>query len=246
MRYTIRKTVVYLIISMTAVILQFSPTSATEDTTMQRPQSAVMIPYFIGGVAAIDMDDFNQKLQPLGYRRIRDYAYDFAAGFHRMSGSIIRGGELRLTQWETRSVGGKTIQMRNLCVSTHFGFNALENNPIVDIFPFIGVGGGILELVLRRNAIPFDTLANSSTLYHQDLTQATILVSAGIELHYMIKNQNRPEMSKIIGLRIGFGFDPSQPDDWSSNAIEISDGPRLIMTGLNAGLFFAWSFKQRQ
>ncbi|MBN1982990.1 MAG: hypothetical protein JW795_15770, partial [Chitinivibrionales bacterium] len=220
---------------------QETVTKPFQQTTESPP--ALVMPYFTIGGTGIDVHDFNEKTVPKGFRRIRDFAGVASVGIHRFNRSTFHGIELRLTQWESRATETKKIELQTYMALANFGFKLFTISPATELFPFFGAGIGITQLGCKQKEVDFSSLTQPNLLLDNELIQKTIVIHAGIELHHILSSISTINKAYIIGLRAGFGFDPSRPDDWLFNSIEVENGPPLPMTGPYAGLFFATLIK---
>lgn len=116
----------------------------------------------------------------------------------------------------------------------HSGFNVI-NTEHVNLYPYLGLGAGMMNLVVGDKNTPFDTaLARPNT--NLNIHQGRFLIDLGVGFDLLGgKNPSRPG---LVGLRAGYTFDPTKTDRWMRDGLFVTNAPKPTMNGAYVMLTF--------
>lgn len=201
----------------------------------------IVVPHFtIGGFGA-DVNDFNSVMTANGYKRLKDYSYQFGGGFYSKFKRLLFNWELTGTRWpEGENRTDKALSVYGLNGSFTMGVDLLKSQKFA-FFPFLGAGMGRLHMELANKKASMNDVL-TSPVYQNELSQKTVILEGGLGFDYTFAHKFRPERKHVLGIRAGYAYDPSKSRDWKIDRTEIENGPSLNMSGPYVKVVFGRSF----
>jgi hypothetical protein len=191
------------------------------------------------GLGVLDLEPLNNRLFEFGYPTFAEERVALGGGGHAILGRWIIGAE-GMGYLGRKKDAARGVQAYEVGFTAGSGFvntgYLLLNEHNVHVYPFIGVGGGGMELTITERSLPTfdDVLAQPGR--SSKLTAAGFLMQAGIGLdHLFIVSRNgrtrRDEGGgPVLGVRAGYVFAPFT-GDWQFFNTRLAHGPEARVAG---------------
>jgi len=187
--------------------------------------------YFMVGSSIMDIKALNSRLEGKGYPALSDKFISSGGGGHGIIGRMIIGGE-------GHGLIGKEVTSESYEISIGAGYGFFNVGYIVystgnlRVYPLLGVGGGGMELrIVEKGSLSFDeTLDNPKRM--AVLSTGGFLLQFALGVDYLLKlgGNEKGRGGLVFGIRLGYLLAPIK-GGWSMDGIDISDAPRVGITG---------------
>lgn len=195
--------------------------------------------YISTGGLLSDLDAFNARMDDYGYSGLKDYGYHLGVGTFTVRKRLITGLELKGVAWRPTETATTVTELYGLSGIVNVGFSVLPEGRF-RLYPYVGVGFGRLFLRLRQESATFGE-ALAEPLSDLVMSQRVGALQAGLGADVTLPRRRHPNRSRVIGLRVGYVFDPTPARDWESVDIAIGGGPSVAANGVYAQLVFGKS-----
>jgi hypothetical protein len=185
--------------------------------------------YFTAGGTRLDMNETNRSLAAAGYHRIRDYAVQLGGGINWRVRRIMSGLELFGYIWQKEELATTYTNLGGIGSRLNIGVNVLPEGAFL-LYPQFSFGLGGLRLKLGNHEAAFSD-AVAAPMNNVSLWQRSFVLAPGIGFDYRLKKRSHGNKFMVAGIRAGYAFDVSDRDDWRSDWVDITDGPRLRASG---------------
>jgi len=185
--------------------------------------------YLTVGGTRLSTDDANTALTNAGFHTVSDYAVQLGGGFGWHARRLLGGAELFGYIWQKKELATTYTRLYGLGSRLTIGVNVLPEGPFL-LYPQFSFGLGGLGLKLGKDEVAFDT-ALAAPINNVDLWQRTFVLAPGIGFDYRMKKRAHPGKFRVVGIRAGYAFDVSDNDDWRSDWVHITGGPKLRASG---------------
>jgi hypothetical protein len=225
------KTILHL---LAAAVLLISITSAPahtmgDDSTMMKMMKPTHeFGYISPGMSWINFGSLNNYLVslPPGYSHFQEQAWTLALGNYKDWDRFVMESHILARIMGDNLNGNLRTSMGFVEIVGDAGFNVLPPAMPVDLYPYLGLGGGLACMNFRNNLTTLPALL-LSTEPNAMLWQATPLFDIGIGSNYLLGNKDGT-MGFAFGLRIGYLVDLHLNKRWYSGQIGISGLPSII------------------
>lgn len=179
------------------------------------------------GVAWVDMNPLNGKLASLGLSEFRTYGLSVDLEHQTVINRMMMGGELKGLFFKDRLTNNTRTTFNAGELLLKSGFNVV-NTEHVNVYPYLGLGAGLMNLVIGDKNTPFDTaLVRPNT--NLNLYQARFLVDLGVGFDLL--GGKDPARLGLLGLRAGYTFDPTKSDRWMRDGLFVTSAPEPSLNG---------------
>jgi hypothetical protein len=199
--------------------------------------------YVDGGGFLGDVSNLNKSLGQRGYSGLKDYAYVLGFGGMSAKWRVVSGLEFRAVAWRPTDDDNSVTELYGASGLYNIGFNVLKPHAKVRLYPYVGAGFGGYTLRLREEEVSFDTSLVRRTSDAM-IWQNVGALQAGLGLDWLIPTRRNPNVSRVIGFRAGYVFDPSPGRDWEISKVEVNGGPSLSASGVYGQLVIGKSVKK--
>ena len=183
--------------------------------------------FFMGGVAWLDLDELNSRMNALGLTEFSEYGLSLAIGWDMIFNRMVSGGELEGIFWRTNETDGVRQKFWAGRLLFNSGFQILSSDRIF-LYPLLGLGGGIARLWIGPEQISFDdALAIQSP---DPLYQFTVVINLGVGFDVLFPLW-RGYKNILLGFRGGYMFDPVRSSRWYRGGPDITGGPDVNVQG---------------
>lgn len=202
-------------------------TNCTGDST---GMTKIVVPHFTFGGFGAQVDDFNSVMTPNGYKRLKDYSYQFGFGCYSQYKRLIFNWDLIGTHWPSGNRKTNAILTAN-GINGIFdaGFNVV-NGKIITLYPYLGVGFGQVFMSLGRKSVQLSEVI-SGDVNESRLWKRSMIIDAGLGLDLTHVMKYGYGFRHVTGLRVGYWFDLSESKEWYIDNSEIKNDPKLSMSG---------------
>lgn len=220
--------------TLTMLALAVLSTGAGAQVTDRNPIQAGHGAFQVGYMK-LDLSEFNAALTANGLPAADD-------GFLTLGGAALGGpgrwmfggeGQALVGKSKTTTSGLYQVSMNGGYGMFRIAYNLLDN-PSADLYPWIGIGGGGMQLNIRRRSAPTfnDVLATpgrSSTM-----TQAGFMLGASLTANYRIslpvKEADRTG-GLLLGATAGYVINPARSGWKLDNINTVAGGPDAKLEG---------------
>lgn len=218
-----------VLLSATTAIMLASTSVVFGGEMKALPEDHFSFKYFgIGGID-LNLDNFNADLARNGVGDFKSYSTTLSLGGQKSFKRLIGEHELSLLMWKREENASTTASLMAGNLLWNAGYNVLPSKWRTDLYPFGGIGVGLTGLNVLADKKSFeDALIQSEP----DLFawQWRFILNAGIGANFAIKNQT-DKMGGVVGIRVGYLFDPTSTNRWRSGGTEISGLSALDHSG---------------
>ena|GEM_PF-2380303 len=179
------------------------------------------------GAGWVDMKPLNDKLSSLGISAFRTYGLSLYLEHQKVFNRMMMGGEIKGLFFNSRLTGNTMSSFMAGEIIMKSGFNVI-NTEHVNLYPYLGLGAGLMNLVIGDKSTPFDSAMVRPTT-NMSLYQARFLIDLGIGFD-LIGGQNSSRLG-LLGLRAGYTFDPTKSDRWTRDGLFVTDAPQPTLNG---------------
>lgn len=214
--------------------LGWSPVSALQCDTNTACDTItftkIVVPHFaFGGFGAV-VKDFNSVMTPNGYKRLKDYSFQFGFGWYSQYKRLIFNWELMGTHWpEGKRETNAVLSVYGLNCLFDAGFDLVKGEAIT-LYPYLGTGFGQVFMSLGKKSVELGDVIAGNVIENR-VWQRTMVLDAGLGLDFTHAMKRGPGRKHVIGLRVGYWYDPSRSKDWQLDQTKIENGPKLKMSG---------------
>jgi hypothetical protein len=217
-----------ILVVMSLMAFLFPVFAHQNDSTSTMPQVTVVKKHFItGGAQYADVSGINDKLTGYGLPKFNYYGPSIGFESQTIFKRLMMGGELK--GFFTRDVAAAnskaSFSAGQLLMTSGV---ELINSDRVNLYPYLGLGAGLLRLSVGATNTPFDT-AVSRAIPSVDVFQGKFLMDLGLGFD-LIAGDGRFKGS-TIGLRAGYMFDPVKKDQWWRTGADFNSGPTPLLSG---------------
>lgn len=179
------------------------------------------------GIGWVDMKGLNDGLSSLGLSNFRTYGLSLDLEHQTVINRMMMGEELKGLFFSDRLTGDMLTGFSAGQILLKSGFNVIATDH-VNLYPYLGLGAGLMNLTIGTKDTPFDTaLARPST--NLNLFQARFLIDLGVGLDLL--GGMYPSRQGVLGLRVGYTFDPTKSDRWMRDGLFVTDVPQPTLNG---------------
>jgi hypothetical protein len=198
------------------------------DSTGTMPQMNVVKKHFItGGVQYADISGVNDKLTAYGLPKFNYYGPSFGFESQTIIKRLMMGGELKGYFTRDISAGNSKASFSAGQLLVTSGVE-LINSDRVNLYPYLGLGAGLLRLSVGATNTQFDT-ALAKPLPGVDVFQGKFLMDFGLGFD-LIAGDGKFNGS-TLGLRAGYMFDPVRKGQWWRTGSDLVGGPTPALSG---------------
>jgi hypothetical protein len=224
-----------LLLAFTCAAL-FAETTPVDTATCKK--DAGHTGFLIVGGGMRNVEDANEALQAQALPGLSKYYAAVGFGgktrFKRLIGTSEFLGAFS-NRWESAD---KISALYSATGTLNIGFD-LVNSERIDLYPLLGVGGGILNLYVRDKEKTFAQFSPGAST-PINMYQSTLLLNAGLGFD-LISPMKFDGKSRSVGLRIGYMFDPTTKSAWQQNGTKVTNGPAPDLSGLYVKLILGSS-----
>lgn len=179
------------------------------------------------GVGWVDMKPLNDKLLALGLSEFRNYGLSLDLNHQTAVGRMMMGGELKGLLFKDRLTNNTRTQFSAGEILLNSGFNVV-NTEHVNLYPYLGLGAGLMNLIVGDKNTPFDT-ARTRPNTNLNIYQARFLIDLGVGFDLL--GGRNPAHLGLLGLRAGYTFDPTESDRWMRDGLFVTGAPKPTLNG---------------
>lgn len=185
------------------------------------------------GSSIVDIKALNSRIENKGYSKISDNFISLGGGDYKIINKMIIGGEGYGLIGEETVSGSYKRTIEGGYGFFNLGYILYSTNNL-RIYPFLGLGYSTIDLKIieKGTSSPSfdDVLGNPKR--GVDLTINGFCLNLAFETDYLLKigRDEKKEKELILGLRAGYILTPFK-GDWEMSGINISDGPKIGITG---------------
>jgi hypothetical protein len=184
--------------------------------------------YMMAGVDWIDVDDLNETLNERGLQDFSTYALGLGWGWDMTYGRILSGGALNGTFWRANETSGTRSTFWAGKLMFNAGFQLLNSQQFF-LYPVVGIGGGMGNLVIGPDEVPFNTaISQPDPSFSAHQYSFLINLGGGLDL---LSQQWRMHKNMLIGIRAGYIIDPFRSTTWYRNRTTVTGGPDSRLQG---------------
>jgi hypothetical protein len=217
-----------ILVAMSLMAFSFPLFAHQCDSSGSMPQINAVKKHFItGGAQYADISGVNAKLTSYGLPKFNYYGPSFGFESQTIIKRLMMGGELKGYFTRDISAGNSKASFSAGQLLLTSGVE-LINSERVNLYPYLGLGAGLLRLTVGATNTPFDT-ALAKPLPAVDVFQGKFLMDFGLGFD-LIAGDGRFKGS-TIGLRTGFLFDPVKKDQWWRTGSDLTAGPTPQLSG---------------
>jgi hypothetical protein len=184
--------------------------------------------FFIGGGGVRQVDHANTVLNNAGIPGVSKYYASFGFGHTTRVKRMITTTELMGTTSNRWSSNDQTSQLDAAYGLWNVGFDVIKI-PEFNLYPLVGLGGGVLNLASQTNEESFNNFATTARAYPLNLWQGVFLLNAGLAADIIFPS--RDQHAFTLGLRGGYMFDPKTRPVWRQDNVKITGGPAPDLSG---------------
>lgn len=199
--------------------------------------------YMSGGGFLGSTSGVSDYLAERGYSGVKDYAYSVGFGTATARWRVISGFELKGVAWRPTEDDDSRTELYGVNGLWNWGFNVLKPHARARLYPYGGVGAGSYALRLREQKATFDDLLVRPT-HDVTIWQKTVALQAGIGFDFLVPMKNKPEKSRVVGVKAGYMWDTSPGADWQLDGVEVRNGPSFNSSGVYAQIILGKSVKK--
>lgn len=178
------------------------------------------------GVGWVDMKPLNDRLSGLGLSEFRTYGLSLDLEHQTVINRMMMGGELKGLLFKDRLTNNTRTSFWAGEILLHSGFNVI-NTEHVNLYPYLGLGAGLMDLIIGDKNTPFDTaLVRPNT--NLNMYQGRFLIDLGVGFDLL---GGHPSRLGLLGLRAGYTFDPTKSDRWMRDGLYVSGTPKPTLNG---------------
>jgi hypothetical protein len=179
------------------------------------------------GVGWVDLKPLNDRLSDLGLAQFKTYGLSLDLEHQRVINRMMMGGEIKGLFFKDKLTGNTRTGFTAGEILLKSGFNVI-NTEHVNLYPYLGLGAGLMNLVIGDKNTTFDTaLVRPNT--NLNLWQARFLIDLG--LGFDLIGGNNPSRLGAVGLRAGYTFDPTKSDRWMRDGLFVTSTPKPTLNG---------------
>jgi hypothetical protein len=179
------------------------------------------------GAGWVDLKSLNSKLSGLGLSEFRNYGLSLDLEHQTVINRMMMGGELKGLLFRDRLTNNTKTAFNAGELLLKSGFMVV-NTEHVQLYPYLGLGAGLMNLVIGEKNTPFDT-ALSRPNTNLNLYQGRFLIDLGVGFD-LLGGQN-PSRLGVLGLRAGYTFDPTKADRWMRDGLFVTGAPEPTLNG---------------
>jgi hypothetical protein len=210
------------------VVMAFTvPGFGRGDSTCMTNVTMVQKHDFSVGAAWVDMKSLNSKLSSLELSNFRNNGLSLDLEHQTVINRMMMGGELKGLFFGDRLTNNTrtTFNAGELLLKSGF---MVVNTEHVQLYPYLGLGAGLMNLVIGEKNTPFDTALIRPTT-NLNLYQGRFLIDLGVGFD-LLGGQN-PSRLGVLGLRAGYTFDPTKTDRWMRDGLFVTGAPEPTLNG---------------
>jgi hypothetical protein len=179
------------------------------------------------GAGWIDMKPLNDRLSALGLSEFRTYGLSLDLEHQTAINRMMMGGQLKGLYFKDRLTNNTRTAFMAGEILFSSGFNVV-NTEHVNLYPYLGLGAGLMNLVIGDKNTPFDTaLVRPNT--NLNIYQGRFLIDLGLGFD-LLGGRNQSRLG-LLGLRAGYTFDPTKSDRWMRDGLFINNAPKPTLNG---------------
>jgi hypothetical protein len=179
------------------------------------------------GVGWVDLKDLNSRLNGLGLSEFRTYGLSVNLEHQTVINRMMMGGQLKGLYFKDRLTNNTRTAFMAGEILLNSGFNVV-NTEHVNLYPYLGLGAGLMNLVVGDKNTPFDTaLARPNT--NLNIYQGRFLIDLGVGFDLL--GGKNPSRLGLLGLRAGYTFDPTKSDRWMRDGLFVTETPKPTLNG---------------
>jgi hypothetical protein len=179
------------------------------------------------GAGWADLNDLNSRLNGLGLSEFRTYGLSLGLEHQTAVGRMMMGGQLKGLFFKDRFTGNTKTAFMAGEILLHSGFNVI-NTEHVNLYPYLGLGAGLMNLVIGDKNTAFDTaLVRPNT--NLNMYQGRFLIDLGVGFDLL--GGKNPSRLGLLGLRAGYTFDPTKSDRWMRDGLFVTNAPKPALSG---------------
>ena len=179
------------------------------------------------GAGWVDMKTLNDKLSSLELSEFKSYGLSLDLEHQTVINRMMLGGEIKGLFFKSTLTGNTMSSFMAGEIFMKSGFNVI-NTEHANVYPYLGIGAGLMNLVIGNKDTPFDSAMVRPTT-NMSLYQARFLIDLGIGFDLL----GGPNSSRLglLGLRAGYTFDPTKSDRWMRDGLYVTDAPQPTLNG---------------
>jgi len=179
------------------------------------------------GVGWLGMKSLNDRLASLGLSKFQTYGLLVDLEHQMVIDRMMMGGELKGLFFHDKLTGNTNTGFWAGEILLKSGFNVI-NTEHVNLYPYLGLGAGLMNLVIGDKNTIFDTaLVRPNT--NLNMYQFRFLIDLGVGFD-LLGGMN-PSRLGVVGLRAGYTFDPTSGDRWMRDGLFVTSTPKPTMNG---------------
>ncbi len=180
------------------------------------------------GVGMADMASINDKMSSLGIDPFRNYGLSLDLESQTDFNRLMMGGELRGLIFMDRVSNNMRSSFSSGSLLLKSGYNVI-NTDHVQLYPYLGLGVGLLDLMVRDNEVPFDSALVRRHHSTVSMYQTKFLVDLGVAFDLL--GGKNPKHLGVLGIRAGYSFDPYTSDRWHHDGEILTNSPTPALNG---------------
>jgi hypothetical protein len=180
-----------------------------------------------GGMRQVD--HANTLLGDNGYPGLSKYYAAMGLGGETRIHRMLTSSELAFTFSNEWKRGNQVADLYTAYFLLNTGFNLLPPAGRFDLFPYAGIGGAVLNLAVHNKETDFNEYSPSAAA-PLNLYQMTMLFNAGLGFDFR-SPAVRHGRSGVVGLRVGYLFDPTRQGRWMQDEVRVTNGPEPGLSG---------------
>jgi hypothetical protein len=184
--------------------------------------------FFLGGGGLRMVGKANTVLNDNGIPGLSKYYASFGFGHTTRIGRLITTAEIMGTASNRWVSDGETSELDAAYGLWNIGFDVVKV-PAFNLYPLVGLGGGVLNLIARADTKSFSDLAAVNN-YPLNLWQGVFLLNAGLGADVIFPTHDRHAFT--LGIRAGYLFDPNSGPVWYQDGVKITGGPAPDLSGV--------------
>ncbi|MFP4164553.1 MAG: hypothetical protein ACLFQB_11970 [Chitinispirillaceae bacterium] len=192
------------------------------------PDTITASRYMSAGVAWVDVEDLNGRIDDFGLGEFSSYSLNLALGWSVTRDRLISGGEWEGLFWRGNEIGGQRSSFWASRLFFNTGVDLLGCEDL-SFYPLVGIGAGLSALRAGPAQVSF-TEALVEPQQTMSIYQLSFLINAGAGFDYKLSSW-RGYRNMLIGFRAGYVFDPAGSTQWSRGISEVTDGPEPLLRG---------------
>jgi hypothetical protein len=179
------------------------------------------------GIGWVDLKPLNDKLSDLDLSKFQTYGLSLDLEHQTVINRMMMGGELKGLFFKDRLTDNTRTSFMAGEILLHSGFNVI-NTEHVNLYPYLGLGAGLMNVVIGAKDTPFDTaLVRPNT--NLNMFQGRFLIDLG--LGFDLLGGRMPNHVGLLGLRAGYTFDPTKNDRWMRDGLYVTSTPQPTLNG---------------